>query len=46
MQPGDMKKTSANINKIQKSFNFKPKTTINVGLLKFVEWYKNFYSIK
>ncbi len=46
MQLGDMKLTSANIQKIETSVNFVPKTSIKVGLSNFVEWYKSFYHIK
>jgi len=45
IQPGDMKLTSANIEKIKNDVNFYPKTNINEGLLNFVKWYKNFYKI-
>ena len=46
LQPGDMKSTLANISKAQKKFNFNPKTSIEDGLFKFIEWYKNFYNLK
>ena len=43
MQMGDMKKTSANIDKIKSVVDFSPKTSIHQGLPKFIEWYKDFY---
>ena len=43
MQMGDMKKTSANIDKIKSVVDFFPKTSIHEGLPKFIEWYKDFY---
>jgi len=46
LQPGDMKSTLANISKAQKKLNFNPQTSIEVGLFKFIEWYKNFYNLK
>ena len=46
LQPGDMKSTLANISKAQKKLNFNPQTSIEVGLFKFIEWYKNFYNFK
>ena len=46
LQPGDMKSTLANISKAQNKLNFNPKTSIEDGLFKFVEWYKNFYNLK
>ncbi len=46
LQLGDMKSTLANISKAQKKLNFNPQTSIEVGLFKFIEWYKNFYNLK
>jgi len=43
MQQGDVERTYANINSLKRISNFKPKTKIDKGLKKFVEWYKNFY---
>ena len=45
MQPGDMKFTFANIDKIKNNLDFSPLTSINKGLLEFVKWYKTFYKI-
>ena len=45
-QPGDMKSTLANISKAQNKLNFNPQTSIEDGLFKFIEWYKNFYNLK
>lgn len=42
IQPGDSKKTQADITKIKKYVNFKPKTKINKGVKIFIDWYKNF----
>lgn len=40
MQEGDVYKTSANIDNIHALTGFTPKTKIEEGLKKFVEWYK------
>ncbi len=45
IQPGDVERTSANLNKIKSKINFLPKTKIEVGILKFVDWYKDYYQI-
>ena len=37
--------TSANIEKLNKATGFKPSTTIEVGIPKFIEWYKKYYNI-
>jgi len=39
MQLGDVPKTWANINEIKKDFNYQPKTSMKIGILKFIEWY-------
>ena len=38
MQPGDVNKTVSDISKAQKLLNYKPKTTFEEGIKKFVEW--------
>ena len=43
VQPGDVQRTSANIMKIQSKVNFLPKTKIEDGIPKFVDWYKKYY---
>jgi UDP-glucuronate 4-epimerase len=45
MQPGDVKKTYADISKSQEAFNFKPTVNLEIGIAKFVSWYKEFYSM-
>ena len=45
IQPGDVEKTSANLDKIKSKINFLPKTNIEVGIPKFVDWYKNYHQI-
>ncbi len=39
-QPGDVKKTWADITKAKKAFKFSPQTSINEGIKKFVKWYQ------
>lgn len=43
MQPGDVAATYADISDLTKAFNFKPQTSIEVGIDHFVRWYKNYY---
>ena len=45
MQPGDVKVTIADIDKIRK-LGYEPQTNIKQGISAFVSWYKQFYSIK
>ena len=44
MQPGDVYQTYADVDDLMKDFDFKPSTSIEEGLGKFVEWYKSYYN--
>ncbi len=46
MQPGDVPITFADIDDLMKDVGFKPKTTIEEGIKKFVEWYRKYYTIR
>ncbi|PCJ17057.1 MAG: hypothetical protein COB02_14470 [Candidatus Cloacimonadota bacterium] len=43
LQPGDVPKTSANIEKAKKMIGFDPKTSIEEGIEHFIKWYKSYY---
>lgn len=43
MQPGDVPMTYANVEDLIKDVGFQPNTSLEVGLEKFVSWYKNYY---
>jgi UDP-glucuronate 4-epimerase len=43
MQPGDVLRTYADVSDLEKDINFKPRTSIEDGLGKFVDWYKEYY---
>ncbi len=43
LQPGDVLKTHANINKAQKLLSYQPKTSIEKGLKEFSKWFNNYY---
>ena len=45
LQPGDVPDTYANTDNLEKKFNYRPSTSINEGVSKFVKWYKNYYKI-
>lgn len=45
MQPGDVLRTYADVSDLEKDIGFKPSTSIEEGLEKFVDWYKNYYNI-
>lgn len=44
MQPGDVLRTYADVSGLEGRIGYKPTTSIEDGLTKFVEWYKDFYS--
>jgi len=44
MQSGDVKATFANVDALHEAVGFKPSTTIETGLQRFVDWYKQYYS--
>ena len=46
LQPGDVVATYANVDDLMADVGFKPATPIEVGVKRFVEWFKDFYSIK
>lgn len=43
MQPGDVYQTYADVSDLMHNFNFKPSTSIDEGLSKFVTWFKEYY---
>lgn len=45
MQPGDVLRTYADVSDLEKDISFKPSTSIEDGLQKFVDWYKEYYKI-
>lgn len=44
MQPGDVPKTYADVQELERDFGFKPSTSVQEGLDKFAQWYKEFYN--
>ena len=42
-QKGDMKATFADISKAKSLLNYKPKISVEEGMKRFVDWYKDFY---
>lgn len=43
MQPGDVFETSANVNDLAEAVGFRPNTSIEEGLARFVAWYREYY---
>ena len=44
IQPGDVQKTYADINKTKKMLSYDPKINLKDGIKFFIEWYKKFYN--
>ena len=45
MQPGDVPATYADVDDLMTAVGFKPSTTIENGISRFVKWYKEYYKI-
>ena len=43
MQPGDVPATTADVSALEEAVGFKPSTTVETGIGRFVEWYKSYY---
>ncbi len=46
MQEGDVEETLADTLNLEREINFKPSTPIEVGIERFVTWYKEYYKIR
>ena len=46
IQKGYIVKTSADLRKINEEVGFLPKTNIEIGIKKFVTWYREYHKIK
>jgi UDP-glucuronate 4-epimerase len=43
MQPGDVADTGADVSELIRATGYKPSTPIEVGIRRFVDWYRDFY---
>lgn len=43
LQPGDVPATYANVDDLIRDVGFKPSTTIEDGISRFIDWYKDYY---
>ncbi|BEN11523.1 NAD-dependent epimerase [Serratia marcescens] len=46
MQPGDVMDTSADTAELYRDIGFKPETSVEEGVKRFVDWYKAFYRVQ
>jgi UDP-glucuronate 4-epimerase len=45
MQPGDVKETYADIEASRRDLGFEPRISIDEGLPRFVEWYRDYHGV-
>jgi UDP-glucuronate 4-epimerase len=45
MQSGDVEITYADVSDLQNELNYKPNTSLKLGIKKFIEWYKEYYKV-
>ena len=45
MQPGDVRSTMADVSELQQAVGFRPRTPVDEGVARFVEWYKEYYGV-
>jgi UDP-glucuronate 4-epimerase len=45
MQPGDVPRTYADIEAIQRDLGYQPSTSIHEGVPAFVRWFKDYHGI-
>lgn len=45
LQPGDVPDTFANVDDLVSDFDFKPTTTIEEGIERFVAWYRDYFKV-
>lgn len=44
LQPGDVPDTSASVETLVEATGYKPATTVEEGIRRFVEWYRTYYT--
>ncbi len=45
MQPGDVPATMADVSALESDIGYRPKTTVEEGVPRFVEWYRSYYKV-
>jgi len=45
LQPGDVPSTEADVEDLVRDVGFKPDTTVETGIGRFVEWYRGYYKV-
>jgi UDP-glucuronate 4-epimerase len=45
MQPGDVRSTMADVSELEAAVGFRPRTSVEEGVARFVAWYREFYKV-
>ncbi len=45
MQPGDVPATRADVDDLARDFGYRPRTTVEEGVARFVDWYRTYYRL-
>jgi UDP-glucuronate 4-epimerase len=45
MQPGDVPATMADVSALEADIGYRPRTTVEEGVPRFVEWYRRYYKV-
>jgi len=45
LQPGDVPDTYADVSDLVNDVGYKPNTSVEEGIAKFVDWYRDFYTV-
>ncbi|HEX7153253.1 MAG TPA: NAD-dependent epimerase [Thermoanaerobaculia bacterium] len=45
MQPGDVPATMADVSELETAVEFRPRTSVDEGVRRFVEWYREYYGV-
>jgi UDP-glucuronate 4-epimerase len=45
MQPGDVPATVADVSRLERAVDYRPRTSVEVGVPKFVAWYRSYYKV-
>jgi UDP-glucuronate 4-epimerase len=45
MQPGDVPATMADVSEMESAVGYRPSTSVEVGVPRFVEWYRSYYKV-
>jgi UDP-glucuronate 4-epimerase len=43
LQPGDVPDTCANVDDLMSDVGYRPDTPVEVGVRRFVDWYRHYY---